>query len=293
MKKECAQTRRVLGRYLRGHVFAIERKRIERHLRICPLCATEYQSIKRADETTQFLKDITPAEGVVQKVREGVSSLSGVRKILYRPLWVLAAVMAGYLLAQYVVRPYLQEQERAWRELTSPAEPGPAPRPVPAPPGTTSPPAPKPAEPPQVPPMAEKSVDPLVVTITAEDEQAAIRRINEVMRGHGVLRVKRLSDTVREIEGELTPKELLTFMSRIETAGKIGYNRRRFEEFPNTQPLPFILRVKAAPGPPAAPAEMPLRQATEAPTMRPNDHAPAQAAEPSAPKPAPESPQAR
>jgi len=288
MKKECEQTRRTLRRYLRGHVFTMERKRIERHLKTCPLCATEYQSLKRSDETTQFLKDITPVEGVVQRVRTGVSGLSRVRKILYRPLWVLAVVVAGFLLTQYVIRPYLQDREREWRELNSPAVPA---APVPA--GAARSPEAKPAEPPQALAPVEKIVDPLVVTITVNDEQAAIGRINDVMRGHGVLRTKRFSDSVREISGELTPKELLTFINRIEAAGKISYSRGRFEQFPSAQPMPFIMKVKTAPKPAVNAVETPSRPVTEAaPRASDKDPAPV-VVEPAAPKPAPEPPQAR
>lgn len=293
MKKECEQTRRTLRRYLRGHVFTMERKRVERHLRTCPLCATEYQSLKRADETTQFLKDITPAEGVVQKVRTGVSGLSRVRKILYRPLWILAVVVAGFFLTQYVIRPYLQDQEREWRELTSPAVPSATNPAVPVPAGAARSPEAKSAETPQAPSPGEKTADPLVITIAVDDEQAAIRRINDVMRGHGVLRTKRLSDSVREISGELTPKELLTFINRIEAAGKINYSRSRFEQFPSTQPMPFIMKVKTAPRPAVNAAETPSRPVTEAAPPRASDTGPAQPGEPAAPKPAPESPQAR
>lgn len=295
MKKECEQTRRTLRRYLRGHVFTMERKRIERHLKTCPLCATEYQSLKRSDETTQFLKDITPVEGVVQKVRTGVSGLSRVRKILYRPLWALAVVAAVFLLTQYVIRPYLRDREREWSELTSPAAPGAA-RPIaPVPAGAARSPEAKSAEPPQALSPREKNADPLVITIAVDDEQAAIRRINDVMRGHGELRAKRFSDSVREISGELTPKELLTFISRIESAGKISYSRSRFEQFPSAQPLPFLMKLKAAPKPKPSvnAAETPARPAIEAAPPRASDKFPAQADAPAAPKPAPESPQAR
>lgn len=287
MKKECEQTRRTFRRYLRGHVFTMERKRIERHLRTCPLCATEYQSLKRADETTQFLKDITPAEGVLQKVRTGVSGLSRVRKVLYRPLWILAVIAAVFLLTRHVISPYLREQEREWQELTSPVVPGAAAPAVPVPAGAAPSPETKPAQPPQVLSPADKSVDPLVITITVDDEQAAIRRINAVMGGHGALRASRFSDSVREISGELTPKELLTFMNRIETAGRISYSRRRFEQFPGAQPLPFLLKMKAAPAPAVRAVETPSRQAGEASPPRANDQGPAHAVEPAVPKPAP------
>lgn len=286
MKKECERTRKQLRRYLRGHVFATERKRIERHLKTCPLCATECQSLKRVDETTQFLKDITPPEGVVQKVKTGVSGLSALKTILYRPLWVLAVVAVGVAVYLYVVAPYLREQEREWRELTASAA-----APAPAAPAAPAPPAAEVKQPVQSAAPVPAHKEPLVVTITVEDEQAAVRRINDVMRGHGVLRTKRFSDTVREISGELTAKELLTFFSRIEAAGRISYSRARLEEFPSAQPMPFVIKLKTAPPRAAVMTESPARAPGEAPAPKPaasSPSAPQAPAEQAAPNLAPE-----
>jgi anti-sigma factor RsiW len=292
MKKECERTRKQFRRYLRGHVFAAERKRIERHLAACPHCASEYQSLKRSDETTQFLKEITPPEGVVQKVKTGVSGLSALKKLFYRPLWLLAAVVLGVIAFRFVITPYLREQEQEWHELTAPSAPVEAPSAQPAP-------APPAAQPKQTGPAAAPDaggVAPLAVTITVDDEQAAVRRINDVMRGHGVLRSKRFSDTVKEISGELTAKELLTFFNRIETVGRISYSRARLEEFPSVQPLPFIMKLKT-PAPRSAqaqegPARAPGLGEAAAPKPAAGAASPAVSEQP-APKPALETPPAR
>jgi anti-sigma factor RsiW len=290
MKKECERTRRQFRRYLRGHVFATERKRIERHLAACPLCATEYQSLRRVDETTQFLKDITPPEGVVQKVKTGVSGLSALKTILYRPLWVVAIIAAAAILYLFVVAPYLREQEREWRELTasavSPSTPAPA-----APPAPPSPAAAPKQQPEQAAAPAPKPADPLVITITVEDEQEAVGRINDVMRGHGVLRTKRFSETVKEISGDLTAKELLTFFSRIETAGRISYSRARLEGFPSTQPLPFVIRLKTAPPRTAQPSEGPAHAPGETSVPKPAENGAQEGAAQTAPPPAGDTPQ--
>lgn len=253
MKKECAQTMKALRRYLRGHVFTAERRRIERHLAVCPLCATQLQSLKRSDETTQFLKDITPPEGIADRARRGVSGLASAKKILYRPAWIVAGAAFVYVLVRFVVTPYLAEQEREWRELSAPSKTA-QPAPPSSAPAAAAPAAPAPKKPPEPAPAATKQ-DTLVVTITTEDERMAIRRINDALRGHGALRTKRFSETVKEISGELTPHELQTLFSRIEDVGRLSYSRRRLEAAPDAQPLPFVLKLRAAPKPAAPKGE--------------------------------------
>lgn len=279
MKKECERTRRMLRRYSRGHVFAPERKRIEQHLSACPHCATEYQSLKRVDETTQFLREITPVEGVAETVRMGVAKASGIRKVLYRPLWlitVIAFVVAGYFL---VLVPSRERQEQEWRELSSPAVPD-------ASKGPAAPPPPAAAEAKKQPePALQAARDPLAVTVTVDDEAAAMRSINDVMRGHGVLRTKRFSETVKEISGDLTAKELLTFFNRIAPYGRVSYSSRRLEEFSAALPLPFVIRLRQAPRP-AAPSAPPVTGEPAAPPQ-PSAGAPARPASEPPASPAP------
>jgi hypothetical protein len=240
MKKECAHTRKALPRYLHGHLFKLEQVRIERHLRSCVVCYSQYESLKRVAETRKFLKDITPPEGVVQIVKEGMSGLSKFKKLLYRPLWILAILMVGVAAYYFLSKPRPLDVEIDDIVKTAPSKTAISQT------GSVQPPAVNPPVPAAVraaSPATAREMDPLVVTITTEDGKAAMRRINEVMRGHGQLRKFKLTDTVREISGRLTAKELLTFFKRIESAGKISYSRNQFEAFSKAQPIPFVMRV--------------------------------------------------
>ena len=53
MKKDCAYTRKSLRKYLHGHLFKPEQIRVERHLRSCVMCYTEYQALEQAAEANQ------------------------------------------------------------------------------------------------------------------------------------------------------------------------------------------------------------------------------------------------
>lgn len=101
-----------------------------------------------------------------------------------------------------------------------------------------------------------------------------MQSINDVMRGHGELRTKRFSGSVKEIAGELTPKELLTFVNRISPYGTVSYSTRRFETFPPALPLPFVLRVRQATAPRPAPAAVPPPAGTPQPSGAPSRPAP-------------------
>ncbi len=243
MKKECALVKKALPKYLRGHLFKFEQVRIERHLRSCIVCQSQYEALKRADETRKFLKDVTPPEGVVQIVKEGVVGLAKLKKILYRPLWILGIIVIVLTLYYFFSRPRQLDVELENIAKTAPsssiqASSAPAPAAVPS------------VSPPQAPPAAE----PLLITVTVTDEKAAVRRINDVMRSHGQLRKFKFTDMVREISGSLTAKELLAFFSRIQPAGKVSYNRKQLEAFPNAQPVPFVMKLMVVP---KAPEEMP------------------------------------
>lgn len=263
MKKDCEYTRQSLRKYLRGHLFKPEQMKIERHLQKCAFCRTEYEALKRSAETRKFLKDITPPEGVVQRVKAGVSVLSWFKTILYRPLWIVGIAGCAALLYFYVVVPLQRERELEMRELSAP--PAAAVQPAPAGPGAAAPPAEHRAAQPVQP--AVSAVDgPLVVTITAADERAAMRKINDVMQGHAVLRTMRFSEKVKEISGSLTARELETFFARIESAGRISYSRSRLESFPAAAPVPFVIRLKADQKAAAAP---PAPQAAAQPAQKP------------------------
>lgn len=250
MKKDCAYTRKSLRKYLRGHLFKYEQVRIARHLNACPVCRSEFQALKKVADTKQLLKDITPPETLGQRLKLGVSVLSRLKLLLYRPLWVIVIIGAGGLIYVNIIAPGRHDIEIENIEKSLP----------PAGPVASSPTvsavlasAPVPTSTPQQhvgepvrPAAPSPSVDPLLITITPAGEDA-IRRINEVMRGHGELRKMRFSETVREISGSLTQKELLTFFARIEGAGKVNYSRKRFESLPSAEPVPFVIRMKPAP----------------------------------------------
>jgi len=273
MKTECEQTRKSFRKYLQGHLFKPEQLKIDRHLKKCAHCSSELQTLKRVAETQKYIKDITPPEGMVQKVRAGVSGLSRLRKLVYRPLWILALAAAGAAVYLYVLPSLLHDRD--FDSIEAPVTPAvvqPAPPPPAAPQAAAQAARPEPSKPRQSPPPSP-AVNPLAVTITAENERAAMNRINSVMQGHALLRTMQFSDTVKEISGSLTAKELLTFFNRIESVGKVSYSSSRLESFPTAQPVPFVIRLKAAPATMGKPVDKsvdnPVGKAVEKPVERP------------------------
>jgi len=265
-KQECAYTRNLLTRYLQGHVFRFQKNRVDRHLRSCAVCSSEFDALKRAEETRLFLNDIEAAEGLTSRLKQGMTAFSRFRTILYRPLWIAAIVLAAVAVYSYLVAPRQIDTELESIVKTNPTTtasmetPRSAPQPtaaaVPAPAVIAQP---VPARTAATAPAGAPEIAPLAVTLTIpqETEKIAVRRINEVMRGHGQLRKNRFSDDVREISGSLTAKELLTFFNRIEDAGRASYSRKRFDQFPGAQPIPFIMKLKVAPTPADRPASLP------------------------------------
>jgi hypothetical protein len=268
MKKNCERTRRAFPRYLRGHVFQIERIRIERHLATCVICRSEFEGLRRAAETRRILKEIDISEGLVRRVKDGVVSLSKLKKVFYRPLWLAAIAVAAVGVYHYAVTPRQLDLEIEKIVQTEPAtqsavypegektEATVATMPV----ASTRP----------VKPVPAPVVTPLIVNITPDNENAAIRRINEILQKHRQLSGKKFSATVREVSGSLSVGELEIFFDRIEQVARVSFNRRRLESDRGTQPIPFKLRLQAAPKtvekhqPSVTPARMPLP--TQAPT---------------------------
>ncbi|OGW48144.1 MAG: hypothetical protein A2078_01070 [Nitrospirae bacterium GWC2_57_9] len=246
LKTDCTYTRRSLPKYLRGHLFKYEQIRIARHLNACPVCRSEFQAMKKVADTKQLLKDITPPEGVVQKLKAGASGLRRLKLLIYRPLWLLLIVGAGTLLFVNI----LQNQRDIEIENIEKSLPSEASAPT-ATPGTALQPT---VQQPVLQTAGTKTheaapsprIAPLIITVTPETE-ASVLAINDVMRGHGQLRRLKFTDTVREISGDLTAKELLTFFARIEQAGKVSYSRKRLDSFPTAQPVPFVMKMKQAP----------------------------------------------
>lgn len=280
MKKECQRTRQALPKYLHGHLFKTSQVRIGRHLQQCVICRSEFEALRRTEETRQILKDIDAPEGVVDRMRERVASLGKLKKLLYRPLWIMGLVLVAAAVYYYVVTPRQLDLEIEKIVKTAPsgtavtsAASGTTPSTSLAQPASRHAAASAPA------------MEPLVVTITPENDDAAIQRINEIMRGHGQMRKLTFSDAVKEIEGSLTSKELLTFFSRIDPVAKVNYSRKRFKSFKTAEPIPFVLKLKAAPMPldkslsPAQPAQKPVgAPADEAAVPAPLATAPSQSA---------------
>ena len=246
MKKECAAIRKLLRKYLHGHLFKLQKIRVERHLKSCVVCSSEYQALKQESETRQILKDITPPEGIVQHLKERASSLAKLKKLLYRPLWLAAIIGIVVLVSVNLVsRRRDLEIENLEKSLPSTsAQMGAiASAPTVTLTALSALPAPATAPPSARRPVSEvPAVEPLVITVTPENEQAAVQRINEVMRGHG----SQISETVREISGSLTGKEMRAFFNRLESAGKVTYSRKKSEFIHSARPIPFIMKLKPA-----------------------------------------------
>ena len=244
-KKECARTRQVLLKYLQGHLFKYQMRRVERHLKVCQVCASELHSLRFAADTRLLLKDITPPEGMVARMNATLSSVGRVRLFLYRPLWILLVALALASLYFFVIVPSRHDPELESIERSLPADRAVAPEPsrsaqnpVPAPIPATAVKAPVSASVP--------TVEPLAITITPDD-QSSMWRINEVMKGHARLRKLRFTDVVREVSGSLTPGELQTLFSRIEHYGRVKYSGKRFNTLSTTELIPFVMKLKDVP----------------------------------------------
>lgn len=280
MKKECAYTRKSLRKFLRGHLFTTEMKRIERHLKSCPVCNSEFQALRLSKDTQQILKDITPPESVMQRMKQSVRGLSRLTTLFYRPLWILVLVGVGSLLYWFVYLPYREASLRSIEQeiMSQPAIP-----PSPSVSLTEGGPAGQRAPGGAATAPAAQAGERLEVTITVPDDRASVQAINDVMKGHAVLRTMQFSDAVKEIAGSLTAKELLTLFNRIETAGRVSFSRARLESFPSAEPIPFVIRLKTAPRPPAAaeaaapgvqkPVDKPVQKPGENPVSKPVENA--------------------
>ncbi len=277
MKKDCERTRKAFPRYLRGHVFRIERTRIERHLAACVICRSEFEGLRRADETRRILNDIDVSEGLVQRVKDGLSLMSGLKKVFYRPLWLSAIVLAAAGIYYYATTPRQLDLELDKIVKTEPEKNSAA---APAVPKTETAVATMPvASVPAATIPSAPAVARLVVNIIPDNDTAAVLRINEIMRGNGQLREKKFSESDREVSGSLTAGELEIFFDRIEPVARVSFNRKRLESIPGAQSVPFTLKLHAAPKtveqhpPSAAPAQRPVP--VQAPTVTAIPAAPA------------------
>jgi putative zinc finger protein len=282
MKKECEETRKALPKYLHGHVFRTERGRIERHLAQCVVCRSEFEALRRTEETLQILRDINASEGVVGRVRDGVSALGKVKTLIYRPLWIVAIVLAVTVLSYYLMKPrqLTLEIERIVKTEPTASTSAAMPLDVPAsgPAGASAP--TMPAGQTLQAASAAPVLEPLVVTITLDNDKSAVRRVNEAMRGRGQLRKMKFTGQAKEVSGSLTVKELLAFFSQIESFANVSYSRKRLDSFPAMQPVPVKLKLKTMPQPPATSPSAP-------PPAQELPKAPAESAAPAPPPPEP------
>jgi hypothetical protein len=262
----------VLPKYLQGHLFKFQVRRVERHLKACPVCNSELYSLQYAADTKLLLKDITPSEGMAARMEAALLFLGRLRILLYRPFWLLLMALIGGYLYFFVLVPSRHDPELESIERSLPAAvvsapttsqaalspaPAAAPTPSPVPASAVNKHAPVP------------SVEPLAITITPDD-QSSMRRINEVLKGHARLRKLRFTDAVREVSGSLTPGELQILFSRIEQSARVSYSKKRFSALSTTELIPFAMKLKDAPPakakqPPAVTMENPAPAPSAAP----------------------------
>jgi hypothetical protein len=198
------------------------------------------------EETRQLLKYIDSPEGVAHRVKEGISTLTKLKKILYRPLWLAGIALAVAGVYYYAMLPRQLDIEIENIVKTAPVTTSPTSSAalLPKAPAVTMPVAGVQRPGPQ--PVPTPAVAPLSVSITPVNETSAIRRINEVMQGHEQLRTLKFSETRRALSGKLVEHELLTFFDRIKDVAKVRYDRKRLKSFPAAQQVPFVLTLKAA-----------------------------------------------
>jgi hypothetical protein len=278
MKKQCEYTRKTLKNYLRGHVYKLQKMRVERHLKSCVMCRSELESLKHAEEARRYIKDITPVEGIMPVLQEGVSAVKGLKKVLYRPLWIAGIVLIATTVTYYFVTPRKLDIEIDNIARTAPSGTVISASSPSAPVVNAVPAIAQAVHAPTAAPVSrgepDRMVEPLAITITApqEQEKESIQRINQVVRELGKLRKEAFSNEVREITGALTASELVIFISRISNTGRASYNRKRLDSFPGTQTVPFILTLKFAPR--AASTSSPSIPPVQKPLIEPAPSAP-------------------
>jgi len=195
------------------------------------------------------------SEGVVHSMRKSISALKRLKKIVYRPLWIAAICLAAGGTYYYSMMPRQLDLELDSIVKTTPATVVSAPVPTVMPPVApveqrtmvTSSVTPSALPQAAKPVVAAAAVAKLTIMIMAENDNAAVRKINEIMRGHGQLRTKKFTETEKEVSGSLTSHELLTLFARLEPAGKVIYNKKRLEALANAGSIPFVLKLQLTP----------------------------------------------
>ena len=149
LKRECAYARKHFNRYLRGHIFKLQKIRIDRHLKTCAVCSSEFDALKRADETRSLLHEVTPVEGLAPRLRDLLSAFARLKVVFYRPLWMVGIVLAAAVAYHFAAIPRqidieLENIVKTAPTNTAPSAPA-AGEAVATTPSVTAPPAPRPA----------------------------------------------------------------------------------------------------------------------------------------------------
>jgi hypothetical protein len=284
LNKDCASIRKLLPKYVRGHVFKYQQIRVRKHINGCPLCRSELFALERIDDTRRILEDVHAPDGPVLGMMGAVRRIfRSLRVLPYRPLWLL--VITGFAVFVYInlLAPHRDiEIENIEKSLPPSSAPVSAQVPTSAPARAAAAPAPTPAKtvvvasaPPGKPekhPPTVGASDPLVVIITLNSETTA-EEVNEVLHGYSQFKRRAFSESVHEISGTLEYDEFLELARRIEPAGTVSYNRKKLSSFPEAQPIPFVMKLKSAsrpvqripsePAPPEASAGTPSTPAPE------------------------------
>jgi len=243
-KKECEWTCKVLPKYLVGHLFKIRQRRVERHLKACSICRSEYDSLRYAADTRQLLTDISPTDGMSAKLRQGFAFMGKVRALLYRPLWVALGTCIVVFVYFFVIVPSRHDPELESIERSLP------PATVSAPISSlkTTAPVLATAPAPTVPSPVVKALPPVApfeITITINNP-ASIQQINEMLTGFARLEKLRFSATVREGSGSLTANELQALFSRMRQAGRLHYSKKKFKSLSQSDLVPFTMKLTDA-----------------------------------------------
>jgi len=282
----------MLPRYLKGHLFLQQLKRVERHLASCPVCRSRHDALRQTDETLAFLRYLDPNEGLAGRVKAGIAWLS---RLLFRPLWLAMIIVGALAVQHYVITPLLHDPDLEKLDAGVPLQAAAKLETAPLSAPTPTPPVPAVSEPKQQAPItAAPKADPLLVIITLEKEgeKASMVQINEAMKEHALLTNLRFSEKVREVTGKLTSDELFTFFNRIRDSGKITYKRSRLASAASGESISFVLKLQVAAAPPRQPEERPTARPVDRPVEKVVESTPVAPAPLSEDKPALPSPQA-
>jgi predicted anti-sigma-YlaC factor YlaD len=232
-----------LPKYLRGHIFAINRARIERHLSQCVLCRSEYEGLRKAEETRRILEHINAPEGMIERIRAGVLTLGKLKKVIYRPLWIIGILLIVGAVYYYEVTPRQLDLEIERIVKTDPSSTMAGDNRILSAMSATAHAHPT-MTPNQVATLPVTTQAPLVVIITSNNDTSAVGNINDILHGYGKMQNVKFSKTTKEISASLTARELGVLFKRIESIAKVNYSRQQFNKFQPTAQVPFVLRLK-------------------------------------------------